>query len=143
MSRLAKGALVSVMLSSFLALPLHAAAPLKQLDRYSVVDIAPIEERYNVMKSVITVPFSEDIHTVGHAVIYLLKRAGYRLAELEASHPKVAALLDQPLPTLHRTIGPITLEDALQVLAGEGWITIYDPVNRLVSFDVDQRFLAM
>jgi type IV pili sensor histidine kinase/response regulator len=35
---------------------------------------------------------------------------------------------------VHRQIGPTTLQDALTVLAGEGWQLEVDPVHRLVSF---------
>ena len=72
-----------------------ASAPVKQIDRYSVIETAPSLIQYDVLSNIVTVPFSDQIKTVGQAVIYLLKRSGYELASLEASDPSLHILLDK------------------------------------------------
>ena len=74
--------------------------------------------------------------TVGEALSHLLERSGYRLASLEASDPALPLLLKNPLPMVHRVLGPVTLRNALNMLAGSVWNLVIDPVNRIVSFEL-------
>jgi type IV pili sensor histidine kinase/response regulator len=80
------------------------------------------------------VRFPRSVQTVGGALQHLLPPSGYQLADTRNVDPHVAILMSRPLPEVHRQIGPTTLQDALTVLAGEGWQLEVDPVHRLVSF---------
>ena len=57
--------------------------------------------------------------TVGDALHYVLRRSGYRLCD--AHTDAVGALLALPLPAAHEHLGPVTLREALQLLAGPRW----------------------
>jgi len=48
-------------------------------------------------------------------------------------------LLDLPLPAIHRTIGPMTLDRALNTLSGEAFELIVDPVHRKVAFELSEK----
>jgi len=37
---------------------------------------------------------------------------------------------------VHRVLGPVTLRNALNTLAGPVWNLVIDPVNRIVSFEL-------
>ncbi len=40
-----------------------------------------------------------------------------------------------PLPAVHRSLGPMTLRDALKTLAGPAFNLVQDPVHRLITFE--------
>lgn len=80
--------------------------------------------------------------TVGQALPQLLDGTGWRLADRYAADDRIYRLYDQPLPVHKLRIGPMPLDQALTWIAGEGWALVVDPVNRLVSFEVEARYDA-
>ena len=80
--------------------------------------------------------------TVGQALPQLLDGTGWRLADRYAADDRIYRLYDQPLPEHKLRIGPMPLDQALTWIAGEGWALVVDPVNRLVSFEVRERYDA-
>jgi type IV pili sensor histidine kinase/response regulator len=44
-------------------------------------------------------------------------------------------LLGFPLPEAHRSLGPMSLQHALETLAGPAFRLVEDPLHRLVSFE--------
>jgi conjugative transfer region protein (TIGR03748 family) len=106
-----------------------------QIGRYSLLSAIPTEAQADLLTATVTVQFPERIQSVGDAVRYLLQRSGYRLANAEAIDPEAMALLSLPLPAVHRTLGPLTLQQALQTLAGPTFRLVLDPVHRLIAFE--------
>ena len=106
-----------------------------QVGRYSLYSAKPTEAQADLLASTLTIRFPERIQTVGEAVRYLLQRSGYRLADVESTAPDTLALFALPLPAVHRSLGPMTLKDALGTLAGPAFHLVQDPVHRLVSFE--------
>ena len=106
-----------------------------QVGRYSLISATPTEAQAALLAATITVRFPERIQTVGEAVPYLLQRSGYRLATTESIGPDTAALFALPLPAVHRNLGPMTLRDALEILAGSAFHLVQDPVHRLITFE--------
>lgn len=80
--------------------------------------------------------------TVGQTLPQLLDGTGWRLADRYAADDRIYRLYDQPLPEHKLRIGPMPLDQALTWIAGEGWALVVDPVNRLVSFEVEARYDA-
>ena len=80
--------------------------------------------------------------TVGQALPQLLDGTGWRLADRYAADDRIYRLYDQPLPEHKLRIGPMPLDQALTWIAGDGWALVVDPVNRLVSFEVEARYDA-
>jgi len=106
-----------------------------QVGRYSLISATPAAAQAELLVAVITVQFPERIQTVGEAVQYLLQRSGYRLATTESIGADTAALFALPLPAVHRNLGPMTLRDALEILAGPAFHLVQDPVHRLITFE--------
>ena len=102
--------------------------------RYSLLSSTPTAAQADLMTTTVTVQFPERIQSVGEAVRYLLQRSGYRLANAEALDPEAMALLSLPLPAVHRNLGPLSLQQALQTLAGPTFQLVQDPVHRLIAF---------
>jgi conjugative transfer region protein (TIGR03748 family) len=106
-----------------------------QVGRYSLLSPIPTAAQADLMATPVTVQFPERIQNVGESVRYLLQRSGYRLAQAEALDPRAMSLLSLPLPAVHRDIGPLTLQQALQTLAGPTFRLVQDPVHRLIAFE--------
>ncbi|VBI73312.1 integrating conjugative element protein PilL, PFGI-1 class [Burkholderia pseudomallei] len=70
--------------------------------------------------------------TVGDALHYVLRRSGYRLCDERVD--TTAVLYALPLPAAHEHLGPVTLRDALQLLAGPRWTLQINDETREVCF---------
>jgi conjugative transfer region protein (TIGR03748 family) len=106
-----------------------------QVGRYSLYAATPTEAQIDLLSKTITVGYPVRIQTVGEAVRYLLQRSGYRLAKAESIGPDTVALFTLPLPAVHRSLGPMTLRDALETVAGPAFNLVQDPVHRLITFE--------
>ena len=106
-----------------------------QVDRYSLLAATPTEAQAELLATTMTIRFPARVQTVGEAVRYLLQRSGYRLATSESIGPDTVALFTLPLPAVHRNLGPMTLRDALETLAGPAFHLVQDPVHRRVTFE--------
>jgi conjugative transfer region protein (TIGR03748 family) len=103
--------------------------------RYSLLSATPTAAQTDLMATPVTVQFPERIQSVGEAVHYLLQRSGYRLVNAEALELEAMALMSLPLPAVHRNLGPLSLQQALQTLAGPTFWLVQDPVHRLIAFE--------
>ena len=107
-----------------------------QVGRYSLSAATPTEAQADLLEASITLQFPDRVQTVGDAVQHLLQQSGYRLADSEATSPESAYLFALALPAVQRGLGPMTLKQALQTLAGPVFHLIEDPVHRLVAFEL-------
>ena len=106
-----------------------------RVGRYSLLVATPTEAQSELLATTMTVRFPARIQTVGKAIRYLLRRSGYRLATAESIGPDTVALFALPLPAVHRSLGPMTLRDALETLVGPEFHRVQDPVHRLITFE--------
>jgi len=109
--------------------------------RYSRVTNAPAVEQAHPLQVVVATRIPSDVTTVGGAVEFLLARSGYRLADQLVLSPDAKRLLAYPLPETHRKIGPMTLDQALMMLGGEGYRLVVDPISRKIAYVIDTSFL--
>ena len=135
-----------------LALVITCMAPLatwsandevQQVARYSTIAPVPRAAQVDPLDAVVTIVFPEQLTTVDEALHYVLRRSGYRLASAKATDPAASVIANQPLPEVHRRLGPITVARALGTLAGPAWTMVVDPVHRLVSFELAQEYVAI
>ena len=108
--------------------------------RYTQISLAPALDQTDLLAAVLDAKFPASVRTVGQAIQYLLSNAGYRMASLLSADPALPTLLNSPLPGVHRHIGPISLREGLLVLSTDAWVLVEDPVNRLISFELADRF---
>jgi len=114
----------------------HANESSLQVSRYVNLLPGPTNAQRNPLHMVLpNVSFRAEVKSVGQAIRFLLKDTGFRLARY---HPdkRVFQMFRLSLPKIHRHMGPLTLEQALNTLSGEPWILSIDPINRLVSFQL-------
>ncbi len=114
-----------------------------RVGRYSALVPGPSPEQADPFALAIHTGFPYTVQTVGHALKHVLARSGYRLASLYASCPSVPTLLGWPLPAVHRTLGPMRLDEALGTLAGPAHYLVVDPVHRLVSFELREPYQGL
>ena len=127
--------LCHLLLGMTLTAPLHAEE-LVRVARYSTFEPVATLAQAEPLQVVVQMQFPQQITTLEAALVYLLARSGYRLAEAKATDPRLTTLLRASLPEVHRRLGPITLSRALRTLAGSAWQLVIDPVHRLVSFEL-------
>lgn len=83
------------------------------------------------------------VTNIGDGLYALLDGTGWRLADSYAADPRLYRLYSQPLAENKQTIGPMRLDRALNWIAGDAWLLVVDPVNRLVSFEVDSHYTTI
>src|SRR5471030_2200029 len=108
-------------------------------DRYTLVSTRPDDAQRDPLNQMveITMP-AQLVRTVGEGFRYVLLESGYSLCPVSSS--VFAELLNQPLPAVQRTIGPVRLSEALQILAGPAWRLRVDDVNREVCFTLRDAY---
>ncbi|MDF9434658.1 MULTISPECIES: PFGI-1 class ICE element type IV pilus protein PilL2 [Halomonadaceae] len=102
--------------------------------RYQLVTMqAPMGQRH-LLEQIVNVHIPPSISTtVGDGIRYTLKNTGYTLCPATRDHQKW--LYSRQLPAAHYHLGPMTLREALQVLAGDAWELEEDPVRRQVCYE--------
>ena len=110
-----------------------------QTGRYSYVKNIPPVDQLNPLKVAIKTRIPQSVNTVGESIDFLLVRSGYQLADESILSYEAKELMKLPLPEIHRKIGPMTLDRALQTLSGEAFALVVDPVHRIVSFELSTK----
>ena len=118
-------------------------------DRYTLVSTAVPREQIEPLAAIVTMTFGPDVVTIADALDTLLLGSGYRWrtpnAPLDASASGSTApgstgdrIFNRlPLPAVNRTMGPMSLTDALTAVAGRAWRLESDPVERTVWFELE------
>lgn len=105
-----------------------------QVGRYSVWPIAATRAQAEPLSVIVAVRLPGPVQTVEQAIQHLLDGSGYRLAG--APDSPAAIMLAQPLPEVHRSLGPLRLDPALQTLAGPVFQLVQDPLHRRITFEL-------
>ncbi|ROM70862.1 pili assembly chaperone [Pseudomonas brassicacearum] len=109
--------------------------------RYTLVSTEPTNEQRDLLAQIIDVSIPSNLNpSVQEAMHYVLQRSGYSLCP--AAEP-VKILFTRPLPAAHYRLGPISLRNALQVLAGPAWQLTIDEVSRSVCFERQKNDAAV
>lgn len=107
--------------------------PVVRYGRYTLIERVPDDGQRDLMQQVVDLTIPDAAHaTVGDALHYVLRRSGYRLCEAHTG--AIAVLAALPLPAAHEHLGPITLREALQLLAGPRWSLHVNDEAREVCF---------
>ncbi|EBW7864494.1 hypothetical protein DQJ67_10245 [Salmonella enterica subsp. enterica serovar Newport] len=109
--------------------------------RYTLVSVKSADAQREPLNQLIdiTMPVSL-VNSVGDGFRYLLFQSGYSLCGRYGAD--FSELLNRPLPAVQRRLGPVRLNEALQVVAGPAWRMIVDEVNREVCFVLRDAYLV-
>jgi type IV pili sensor histidine kinase/response regulator len=75
--------------------------------------------------------------TIREAMLHVVNRSGYELCDPESGHVNI--LYTRTLPAAQYKMGPISLRNALQVLAGPAWQVEVNEVTRQVCYIQRER----
>lgn len=120
------------------ATPCVATSQDVPIGRYQSITAGPTAVQVDLLERMIMHQFPDDVRTVGEAVHELLEGSGYRLLSAELAATERVHLFALPLPDVQRRLGPITLHEALELLSGEAFRLVVEPVYRLVSFELTE-----
>lgn len=110
-----------------------ASEPQVRYGRYTLVNTAPETEQRDLMAQIIDVNIPANMKpTVRDAMQYVVNRSGYSLCGSDQGHVNI--LFTRPLPAAQYKLGPMSLRNTLQVLAGPAWQVKVDEVVRTVCF---------
>src|SRR3990167_2701727 len=101
------------------------------IGRYLSVVAKPQDDQMRLLQQQIQIKFPQNVLTLKQAIQFVLQFSGYRLCNDSELSQSVEEMLNQPLPEVDRTFGPMTLEQGLQTLAGNMFYLLVDPVNRM------------
>ena len=109
-----------------------AAQVFLRQSRYTLIELRPELQQQDLQQQIIDlrIPASAST-TVGDAMRYVLRQSGYRLCE---GDPALATLWALSLPAAHLQLGPLPLNQTLQLLAGSAWRLSVDERARQVCF---------
>lgn len=107
--------------------------PVVRYGRYTLVSTQPDAGQRDLMAQIIDVTIPASMNpSVQDAMLYVVDRSGYALCPPTTHHVNI--LYTRPLPAAQYKLGPMTLRNTLQVLAGPAWQVKVDEVNRQVCF---------
>lgn len=101
--------------------------------RYLTVEKQALNAQSDLLQQTFQVRFPNQIKTIGDAIHYLLRFSGYSLIDNTRLSKEAQAVISQPLPSVDRQLGTMSLQDGLLTLAGQPFGLIVDPVHRLIS----------
>ncbi|AUH72659.1 hypothetical protein [Legionella sainthelensi] len=131
--------IISIAMLLTLALP-SQAGNVTQINRYSTVSNKPLTAQINPLKAVQQMHFPVSIQTIGEAVSYWLRYSGYHLAFKVKQSESLQQVFQQPLPQVSRNLGPLTIEDGLNVLVGQNLFKLkQDDLLREINFSLIAR----
>lgn len=107
---------------------------------YTIVEPEAVDDRLSGLDAMVFK--TVDAYSVQEGLEQLLQGSGWALAGADNADPQIWRLYRQPWPDNKRTLNPMPLARALEWVAGDGWSLVVDPVNRLVSFEVNSRYAA-
>lgn len=108
--------------------------------RYVSVSTGPKRYQTYILKQKFQITFPESVHTINDAIHYLLRFSGYRLAPENFQNKDSEILLSESLPEVNRKYGPMTIAQGLQTLAGNEYQLLIDPLHRMISFKLKDRY---
>ena len=115
--------------------PVTAISTLTQIDRYSVIAVRPTAGQRDLLSVTRAITIPGDIESVGEAFHWMLRDSGYRLATDGVLSEEAAAMLELPLPAVHRRFEPMPLQTVMGLMIGPTFHLIQDPVHRLIAFE--------
>ncbi|RMT93202.1 hypothetical protein ALP39_00967 [Pseudomonas marginalis pv. marginalis] len=106
--------------------------PALRQSRYTLIELRPDARQQDLQQQIIDLRIpATNATTVGDAMRYVLRRSGYQLCE---GDPALVTLWALPLPAAHLQLGPLPLNQTLQLLAGTAWRLSVDERARKVCF---------
>jgi conjugative transfer region protein (TIGR03748 family) len=126
---------------SISAIATYAVADITQINRYATVANKPLAAQVNPLLAVQQIHFPQNVKTVGQALMWWLQYSGYSLVGKEKQPASLQAVMQQALPQIDRNLGPLTVKDGLEVLAGQQvFVLVVNPFLREINFKLRPNY---
>ena len=103
--------------------------------RYESIKTGATPAQINPLLAISTFHFSSKISTVGDAINQVVFPTGYTISR--DLIPEAKAVLAMPLPFVNRNIGPISTQEAINVLIGKDVFLVQrDALHRTINFKI-------
>ncbi len=131
------GLVVAIMNNTALAAaqPATSNKRVTQIDRYSVTATGPTAGQHDLLAVTVAIAIPNGIESLGDALRWILRDSGYRLAADPVLSEEVRAMLELPLPAVHRRFEPMPLKTVVALIVGPAFHVVQDPVHRLLAFE--------
>lgn len=126
---------------SVLSGPLHAEQV--ATDRYTLITPKPDAKEIDPLSVNIQLSFPPSVKTVRDAVSFVLANSGWVLALDKSNDEALGITLERPLPQVHRKLSLMPLRTVLQVLVGEYFVPVEDPLRRIYTFDLKDEYKGL
>lgn len=110
------------------------------IGRYLSVPLKAQNDQQHLLQQHIQIKFPKNVLTIKQALQFILRFSGYRLADNGQRNSFTNDMLNQSLPEVDRTLGPMTLAQGLNALAGDAFYLLVDPVHRLLSYQIKPQY---
>ena len=114
-----------------------------QTSRYVRTSLALSHYQKDLLVQHISLRFPQSVKTIGEAVDMVLEPSGYRLVSKHKQSEAMRIILTQRLPEALRVIKDVTLSQCLLGLVGHSFQLLFDPVNRLISFNLKPEYQGL
>ena len=103
-------------------------------DRYTLISTKPKRDQLQLLDQIIDLRIADALSpSIHQAMTYALRHSGYQLCSATGH---VGELFAHPLPASQYRLGPISVRDAMQMLAGPAWEMQVDEFARRICFSV-------
>ena len=126
-----------------LMVSMSSSAQMIEIDRYTLMSPEPQAEELDPLSVNVELAFPPNIITVEDAVVFVLENSGWVLAVNESSDNSLSLTLDRPLPKVHRRLSFMPLRSVLQVLVGQYYVPVEDPLRRIYTFDLKDEYMGL
>ncbi len=109
---------LAILALSGLSMPM-IAANVTQVNRYATVANEPLLSQVKPLKAIQQMHFPREVKTIGEAVDYWLHYSGFQMVKTSKQPENLQSVLNQPLPQVDRSFGPLSIETGLLVLVGK------------------------
>lgn len=110
------------------------------INRYQTVDLKAHPGQMALLTQTVQTRFAPQVENVGEALALLLQPSGYVLVPEAERSLALQQTLTKPLPAIDRTLGPLSLKDALLVLVGPAFNLVDNSLARTVNFTVKSAY---
>ena len=112
-------------------------------DRYTLITPTPEAKEIDPLSVNIQLSFPPSVKTVRDAVSFVLMNSGWVLALDKSNDDALGITLERPLPQVHRKLSLMPLRTVLQVLVGQYYVPVEDPLRRIYTFDLKDEYKGL
>ena len=112
-------------------------------DRYTLITPTPETKEIDPLSVNIQLSFPPSVKTVRDAANFVLMNSGWVLALDKSNDEALGITLERPLPQVHRKLSLMPLRTVLQVLVGQYYVPVEDPLRRIYTFDLKDEYKGL